>query len=85
MKNQSFCWKEPLQAFTSSYKKGFKFTYLKQLSDTSTCKFALFANQGAYLSQENILFKKYEVIPKLIRKLNSVVRSMTSHKYINSI
>lgn len=85
MKNQSFCWKEPLQAFTSSYKKGFKFTYLKQLSDTSTCKFALFANQGAYLSQENILFKKYEVIPKLIRKLNSVVRSMTSHKDINSI
>ena len=51
----------------------------------STCKFALFANQGAYLSQENILFKKYEVIPKLIRKLNSVVRSMTSHKDINSI
>ena len=63
MKNQRFCRKDPLQAFSSSYKKGFKFTYLKQLSDTSTCKFALFANQGAYLSQENILFKRYEVIP----------------------
>ena len=80
-----FLLKRAFTSFTSSYKKGFKFTYLKQLSDTSTCKFALFANQGAYLSQENILFKKYEVIPKLIRKLNSVVRSMTSHKDINSI